>query len=305
MLRAHLLLLKYIIGGDSFRLEMNLLITGAAGTVGTAITDAISKETYNLTLLDVVEVEGASESVTADVRNYESIRPSFQGQDAVVHLSLIREGDAFTANSRRVGWSEDLQSNLKGINNVYEAAIDADVDSIIFASSNHAVGMVEVRNAPEAYHDKGIIADHEEPHRPDSLYGLSKCYGEDLGRLVAEAHGVRFYGLRLGAVREPQYDHPYSDAERGVEEGRWERGSDSYDEQVSRMRGLWLSRRDLVQLVQCCLHDDTVEWDHFYGVSSNQRRWLDDLAYARETVGYEPKDNGEEWDKPPETPNME
>jgi nucleoside-diphosphate-sugar epimerase len=284
---------------------MDVLITGAAGRVGRAITDHLSDEVYDFTLLDVVEAEGPGNPVVADVRDYEVIRPSFEGQDAVVHLALIREGedDGFTAGSREVGWSDDLRSNLEGINNVYEAAIDAGVDSLVFASSNHALGMVEVRNAPAVYHDQGIVAGHDEPHRPDSRYGLSKSYGEDLGRLAAEAHGIRFYGLRIGAVREPRYDHPYGDAERGVEDGRWERGSDAYEEQVARMKGLWQSRRDLAQLVECCLRDDTVEWDHFYGVSANERRWLDDLAHARETIGYQPRDDGEEWDAPPETPD--
>ncbi|MEF8843018.1 MAG: NAD(P)-dependent oxidoreductase [Haloarculaceae archaeon] len=283
---------------------MDVLMTGAAGRVGTAITDHLAEE-YDFTLLDVVEADAPGETVVADVREYESIRPSFEGQDAVIHLALMREGDGFTHGSRELGWSDDLQSNLRGINNVYEAAVDAGVDSLLFASSNHAVGMVEVRNAPAVYLDEGIVAGHDEPHRPDSRYGLSKAYGEDLGRLAAEAHGIRFYGLRIGAVREPRYDHPYGDAERGVEEGRFERGSDEYEEQVARMKGLWQSRRDLAHLVECCLRDDSVEWDHFYGLSANDRRWLDDLEHAKGTIGYEPRDNGDEWDGPPETPDGE
>jgi nucleoside-diphosphate-sugar epimerase len=281
---------------------MDVLITGAAGTVGTAITNHLSGDDhdYEFTLLDVVEADGPGETVVADVRDSDAIRPAFEGQDAVVHLALMREGaEGFTSNDRDLGWSADLQSNLEGINNVYEAAVDAGVDSLVFASSNHAVGMVEVRNAPAVYRDEGVVAGHDEPHRPDSRYGLSKSYGEDLGRLAAEAHGVRFYGLRIGAVRDPEHDHPYGDAERGVEAGRWERGSDAYEEQVARMKGLWQSRRDLAHLVDCCLRDDTVEWDHFYGVSANARRWLDDLEHARETVGYDPRDDGEEWDGPP------
>lgn len=279
---------------------MDVLITGAAGKVGTAITEHLSDEPYDFTLLDVAQPDDDREYVTADVREYDAIRPRFEGQDAVVHLAWIRDGDdGFGASSRDVGWSEPLQANLEATNNVYQAAIDAGLDSIVFASSNHAVGMVEVRNAPAIYHD-GIVAGHHEPHRPDSPYGLWKCYGEDLGRLAAEAHGIRFYGLRIGAVLDPEYDHPYGYAERGVDNGRWERGSDAYQRRVARLKGLWQSRRDVAHLVDCCLQDDTVEWDHFYGVSANDRRWLDDLAYARQTIGYDPRDNGEAWDGPPE-----
>ena len=277
---------------------MDVLITGAHGRVGTAITERL--EGYRFTLLDAEEgpPPDGGESVVADVRDYDAIRPHFEGQDAVVHLARTPELGGH--GSREIAWSEPLAENLEGINNVYEAARDAGLDSVLFASSNHAVGMVEVRNAPEVYHDTGVRTDHTEPHRPDSRYGLTKSYGEDLGRLLAEAHGIRFYGLRIGAVREPEYDHPYGDAALGVDRGDWERGSEEYEEQVARMKGLWQSRRDLAHLVECCLQDESVEWDHFYGVSANDRRWLDDLEHARETVGYEPQDDGEEWDGPPE-----
>ncbi|EMA38667.1 NAD-dependent epimerase/dehydratase family protein [Halococcus hamelinensis] len=278
---------------------MDVLITGAGGVVGGAILEHLGEDpAYSFTCLDTDPLPDR-ETVVADVTDYEAIRPAFEGHDAVVHLALVPGTGG--ASDRGLGWSDPLAANLRGINNVYEAAVEADLDSIVFASSNHAVGMVEVRNAPEIYtSDAGVTADETEPHRPDSAYGLTKSYGEDLGRLAAEAHDVRFYGLRIGACRGPEYDHPYGDAERGVDDGTVERGSDEYDEQVARMKGLWHSRRDLAHLVECCLRDDTVEWDHFYGVSANDRRWLDDLDHARETVGYEPQDDGEEWSSPPE-----
>jgi len=278
---------------------MDVLVTGAGGTIGTAITDHLGDDDcYEFTLLDVEPVDGPGESVVADVREYDDLRPHFDGQDAVVHLALTPGTGG--ASNPDIGWTDPLADNLEGITNVFDAAVDADLDSVVFASSNHAVGMVELDNYPDVYHDRGITADHTEPHRPDSLYGLTKSYGEDLGRLAAERHGIRFYGLRIGACRDPEYDHPYGDAERGVDAGRFERGSDAYDEQVARMKGLWQSRRDLAHMVDCCLQDDSVEWDHFYGVSANQRRWLDDLDHARETIGYEPEDDGEQWDGPPQ-----
>ncbi len=278
---------------------MNVLVTGAHGTVGTAITDHLGDDDrYEFTLLDVEDGDGPGESVVADVRDYDAVRPHFEGQDAVIHLAIVPGMGG--PDDRSLAWSEPLADNLEALHNVTEAAVDAGLDSIVFASSNHAVGMVEANNAPEVYFDDEVLAGHDEPHRPDSIYGLTKTYGEDLGRLAAETHGVRFYALRIGAVRDPEYDHPFGDAERGVDRGEWERGSDAYEEQVARMKGHWQSRRDLAQLVDCCLQDDSVEWDHFYGLSGNDGRWLDDLEHARETIGYEPKDSGDEWDAPPE-----
>ncbi|WP_225332669.1 NAD-dependent epimerase/dehydratase family protein [Halomicrobium urmianum] len=278
---------------------MDVLVTGAHGTVGTAITDHLSDDDrYEFTLLDVEAGDGPGESVVADVRDYDAIRPHFEGQDAVIHLAIVPGTGGL--DDRSLGWSEPLADNLEALHNVTEAAVDAGLDSIVFASSNHAVGMVEARNAPGIYFDDEPYAGHDEPHRPDSQYGLTKTYGEDLGRLAAESHGIRFYALRIGAVRDPEYDHPYGDAERGVDRGDWERGSDAYEEQVARMKGHWQSRRDLAHMVDCCLRDDSVEWGHFYGLSANDGRWLDDLEHARETIGYEPQDSGDEWDAPPE-----
>lgn len=275
---------------------MKVLITGAEGRIGTAIREQLDEDAFELTGLDI-DPGDAEDTVEADVREYDSIRPHFDGQDAVIHLAIAR--GMGRPGTPTVGWSDTLADYLCGIHNVYEAAINAELDRILFASSNHAVGMVELRNAPEIYHDAGIRVGHDEPHRPDSLYGLTKCYGEDLGRFVAETHGLRFYALRFGAIRSEEYDHPFGDAERGVERGDWERGSDDYWEQVARMKGLWQSRRDAAHMVERCLLDESVEWDHFYGVSANDRRWLDDLDHARETIGYRPVHNGETWDHPP------
>ncbi len=277
---------------------MRVLITGGNGTVGTAITDHLGDEDrFEFTVMEIENGDGDVATVEADVRDYESIRAHFDDHDAVIHLALIPGSNM--PGDRSIAWNRSHAENLEGIHNVYAAAIEAGLETVVFASSNHAVGMVEVQHRPDVYYDEGIVAGHDEPHRPDSLYGLAKCYGEDLGRLMAEAHGIPFYALRIGSVRDPEYDHPFGDAERGVDAGRWERDSEEYEEQVARLRGLWQSRRDLSHLVECCLVDDTVEWDHFYGVSGNDRRWLDDLEYARETIGYEPMDNGETYDRPP------
>lgn len=277
---------------------MNVLVTGAHGTVGTAITDHLSESTrYEFTLLDREPGDGPGECVVADVTDAAALEGHFAGQDAVVHLALVPGTGG--SRDRDLSWNDALAANLEGIHNVFEGAREAELDSIVFASSNHAVGLAEVRNAPGVYFpDSGIAVDHTEPHRPDSRYGLTKTYGEDLGRLAAEAHGIRFYALRIGAVRAPEYDHPYGDAERGVDEGRWDRGDPEYDEQVARMSCLWHSRRDLAQLVDRCLQDHRVEWDHFYGRSETPYSWLP-IAHAKEVLGYEPQDDAGEWDGPP------
>ncbi|WP_089820988.1 NAD-dependent epimerase/dehydratase family protein [Halogranum amylolyticum] len=273
---------------------MNVLLTGAFGRVGTAIIDHLAdRDEYNFTYLNRSDRE-EYETFVADVSNYEEMRPAFDDQDAVIHLAGYPETDG--------SWKQILENNIVGMYNTLEAAKDAGVPKFVFGSTNHVVGMYEVEFAPELYElDFDLTVDEDSPRRPDSYYGSSKSFDEDLGRYYVENYQSpeQFYALRICSVRHEEYDHPYGDAEHGVDEGEWERDSPEYEEKVARMKGMWQSRRDLAHQVDCCLQDDDVEFDVFYGVSDNDRRWFD-IEHAREVLGYDPQDNGEEWDAPPE-----
>lgn len=277
---------------------MQVVMTGAAGRVGTAVHEHLgNRDEYEFSNLDIAEHSDIVIEHT-DMTDYDDLRSAFEGKDAAIHLGFVRDS-AVSAFNRSVAWSEPFRDNLEAISNVVEAAIEEGLDRVVFASSNHAVGMYEVEHAPRIYDsDFDLEIDHTVTPRPDSMYGVTKVFGEAIGRLAAEAHGLRFYALRIGAVREAQYDHPYGDAERGVDEGRWERGSDEYQEQVRRMKAMWQSRRDLAQLVDRCLQDDTVTYDVFYGWSDGSGRWVD-LDHPKAVLGYEPLDNADDWSAPP------
>ena len=279
---------------------MNVLVTGAYGRCGTALIDHLAgTEEYDFTYLNRSDRSeddpyGGYDTVVADIEDYEASRPAFDGQDAVVHLAAY----PFTEGS----WDEVRGPNVDGMYNALEAAREAEVESFVFGSTNHVMGMYETENAPELYDlDHDLVLDHTDPVRPDSYYGTTKAFGEDLGRQYVEndEYPKRFYALRICSVRMPEYDHPYGDAEQGVEDGEYERGSDEYDETVARMKAMWHSRRDFAHEIECCLQDDSVEFGVFSGVSDNDRRWYD-LEHARARIGYRPQDNGEEWDAPPE-----
>ncbi|WP_129113526.1 NAD-dependent epimerase/dehydratase family protein [Halegenticoccus tardaugens] len=274
-------------------MSTNVLLTGAFGRVGTAIIDQLADDDrYEFTYLNRSDRD-EYDTFVADVSDLESIRPAFDGQDAVIHLAGYPETDGT--------FEQTLDNNIRGMYNALEAAKEAEVETFVFGSTNHVVGMYEVDNAPEIYSpDFGLTVDEDAPHRPDSYYGASKAYDEDLGRYYVEnfEYPKRFYALRICSVRHEAYDHPYGDAEHGVDDGRWERRSEEYEEMVARMKAMWQSRRDLAQMVERCLEDDEVEFDVFYGVSDNDRRWFD-IDHARDVIGYDPQDNGEEWDEPP------
>lgn len=279
---------------------MDTLVTGSYGNCGTAIIDHLhDRDEYEFTYYNRSDRAadhpyGGYDTEIGDIGDYETLRKACEGQDAIVHLAANPHADG--------SWCDVFEPNVLGMYNVLEAARETEVESIIFGSTNHVMGMYERENAPKIYEqDHDLVLNHTDPVRPDSYYGVSKSFGEDLGRYYVEefAYPNRFYALRICSVRMPEYDHPYGDAEAGVENGAFERGSERYQRTVIRMKATWQSRRDFAHQIDCCLQDNTVEFDVFSGVSDNRRRWFD-IEHARTRIGYDPQDDGEEWDAPPE-----
>ncbi|WP_440767087.1 NAD-dependent epimerase/dehydratase family protein [Natronorubrum sp. DTA7] len=280
---------------------MNVLLTGAYGRCGTAIIDHLHDDSaYEFTYLDRDEPDtsgeyGDHETVVADVGDARAVRDAATDQDAMIHLA----GYPFTDGT----WDDVHQPNIIGMLNALEAAREHELETVVFASSNHVMGMYEIENAPDLYYgtDVPFRLSHEDPVRPDSYYGVSKSFGEDLCRYYVENYEYpkRAHAIRICVVRWAEYDHPYGDAERDVNRGDYERDSDEYEEVVARTKGMWQSRRDFAHMIDRCLQSDEESFEIFSGVSDNDRRWYS-IENARETIGYEPQDNGEEWDSPPE-----
>lgn len=283
--------------GSQSQRNMRVLITGANGTVGTALRDHLKDfNEYEITGVDLHD-HPEYETHIADVTDEREMTAAIEGHDAVVHLAMADYLGGST--DRGTSWHEGYSAPIKGISHVLTGAREAGA-KVVYASSNHAVGLYEVRHAPEIYYPEfDLTVDHQVPTCPDSRYGVMKVIGEGLGQLAAEAHGVPFYALRIGALRGRPYDHPYGDAKRKVERGVFERGSDAYLQEAARMKCLWLSRRDGAQLVDRCLQDDAVTYDVFYGISDNERSWFD-REHARGVLQYFPQDKSEEWDGPPD-----
>lgn len=260
------------------------LITGAFGKVGTAL-DGLPGEKV---LLDLQVPSGSPSNVSQGaVQDRTLLESVMQGCTHVVHLAASPQVES--------SWRAVLENNIEAMHTLLQVAREMGVNSIVFASSNHVVGMVEVENAPGIYEaGHGLMLTKHTETRPDSFYGVSKVLGENLGRYYAENGGPRFYALRIGAVHAEREDHPYAEAEAAVRGGVCLQGDAIYELKVKRQKALWLSRRDLLQLVQRCLEYDGERFDIFYGVSNNPTRWLD-IDYARERLGYVPQDNAAEW----------
>ncbi|MCO8255567.1 NAD(P)-dependent oxidoreductase [Haladaptatus sp. AB618] len=297
--------------------KQRVLVTGPYGEAGEAIMNhLLEKGDYEFTFLDRND-HPEYETHVADISDYEAIRPAFDGQDAVIHLAAQSDAGA--------DFEGIIEPNIVGTYNVLRAMKEAGVPKLVFASSQRAMGLYEEEHEPELYEEEypseydPLRLTHETLPKPDGYYGASKVFGEHICQVHARRDGApeQVYALRISSVRTEAYDHPYGDAERGVERGdedtveegevwdqsqtgSWERGSEEYERMVKRLKATWTSQRDFAHLLECCLQDDTVTYDAFYAVSDNAARWFD-TEHAKAVLGYEPQDDASEWDSPPNT----
>lgn len=253
----------------------NVLVTGSDGLIGRFLIDAW-RDSGVFTPVGLGREPSPYVDVIADITDLEAMVEACQRIDAIVHLAATSAVES--------EWDAVLSSNLIGVYNVFEAARRAGVERVVFASSNHAVGTYEMENVPELWDlDDDRQWDHTAEPRPDSLYGVSKVYGEGMARYYVDHHGVRAVCLRIGGTRSPEDpSHP---------DNLWkpERdGDENIREQRRRMRAVWLSPRDCVQLIEKSLETDK-SWVLAYGISDNPRKiW--DIGHTRKELGYEPQD---------------
>lgn len=256
---------------------MKVVLTGAAGVIGSAVREHLG-DRYEF--VSITRKPSDFAAFIGDIADFNSIRPAFDGADAVVHLAASISVDS--------PWESVRDDNLIGTYNVYEAARQAGLKAIVFASSNHTIGGYELDGAPRIYAlDDPRSYDHNAEIRPDSLYGVSKVYGEALGRYFHETYGIRVYNLRIGSVLGD--DNPVSDKVKNS--SFWLDLTE--DEKYERLRSTWLSQRDCAELIGCCLEATTVPWATVYGISNNPRQFWD-LEHARRLLGYTPKDSAPE-----------
>jgi uronate dehydrogenase len=163
-----------------------VLITGAAGKIGSTLRQGLQKKGFYLRLCDIdplSEVNDGEEILQFDILDFIALKHAMKDVDCVVHMAGIPHEDS---------WSKILQTNIQGTANVFEAARQMGVKRIIFASSNHTIG----------FYRKEKILDDSFPLRPDTFYGVSKVLGEALGRLYADKHGMSVACLRIGSFEE-------------------------------------------------------------------------------------------------------
>ncbi len=247
--------------------KKKVLVTGLSGLIGGIVGRDLAT-TYDVTGLARQPVEGFSTTM-ASITDFDSIKPAFDSVHTVVHMAGYMGSDD----------REQIAVNVTGTFNVFEAARQAGVKRVVFASSGavqEAMESIEPFRAMtegrlDAIPQPRPLVTHLDPIAPKRVYGAVKAFGEALGRCWAEQHGMSVICIRFGRVT-PE-DRPANVREASV----------------------YLSHRDAAQIVRLSVEAaDSLRFATIYGVSDNFTRFRD-IANAREILGYVPRDGIRTW----------
>jgi len=228
-----------------------IVLTGAAGRLGGYLRKPLAAKCAALISTDIARMEEplikGESFVQADLADYAKMAEIIKGADMVVH---------FGGHPDEKPFEDILHANIIGCYNIWQAAHEAGVRRIVYASSIHAVGL----------HPKTTAINIHTPHRPDSYYGLAKCFAEDMAKLYWDKKGLEAVCLRILSCANVTN---------------------------SRALGSWLSYDDLIHLVERAVDTPTTGFAVIYGVSNNDRSPVDNSGAS--FLGYRPRDNAEQF----------
>lgn len=228
-----------------------IVLTGAAGRLGSYLREPLTKLAETLVSTDLAEEIGTLYEgevyQAADLSNLDAMIAVTEGADMIVHFGAIGDEAPF---------DDILSSNIVGAYNVWEAAHRNNVRRVVYASSVHAIGM----------HDRTVGLDLNASHKPDTYYGLAKCFAEDLASLYWDKRGIESVCMRIFSCAQVTN---------------------------ARALGTWLSYDDLIHLVEQSITTPVTKFTVVWGVSNNDRCPVDNSKAA--FLGYKPKDNAEQF----------
>ncbi|MGB0733352.1 MAG: NAD-dependent epimerase/dehydratase family protein [Pontibacterium sp.] len=232
-----------------------ILMTGASGNLGRALRAALSGWVDELRLSDIAPIDDLAEGesfVQCDLGDYDSVQALLEGCDGVIHLGGISIEGTFDSI---------LNGNIRGTYNIYEACRRLNVSRVVFASSNHVIG----------FHDRETLLDADSAMRPDSMYGVSKGFGELLARYYYDKYGVESALVRIGWCGEKPLDR--------------------------RTMSTWLSVNDFSRLIKTVFSADRLGCPVVYGVSDNASKWWDNRKVNY--LGWHPEDSSDVFAQEP------
>lgn len=229
-----------------------VLITGANGTIGFLLAKGLARK-FDILKLDIVGEENNETAFAVDISNIEALDAAFNKMghvDSIIHL-------AANANEK-ASWEDVLKNNIIGTKNIYDCAQRHGIKRVIFASSTHLFGM-----HPQ-YPDKttGIPIPVDALHQPDSYYGISKGFGEDLAHYYYHTYGIQTISIRIGSVSKD-------------------------DVPVRPYHLLWLSHRDAIQVFERALASK-IEFGTYFAISVEPT--IFDIEPTKRDLRFHPRD---------------
>lgn len=254
---------------------VRIAITGAAGNVGQVLLEGF--EDHDVTPLTYHEADDM-DSVVCDITDRDAFTDALAGQDVLIHLA----GNS----SPYAEWDDLWKPNINGTYNAYHAAVENNLDRVVYASSNHAVNMddIDVPSEPETMTPDAPAVYPDTPPRPDSYYGITKAACEALGNYYARSHDIETVNVRIGwLMTREQLDDTQ------------ENPDSPYPEDAARFaRAMWLSPRDCRHIIQQAATADLVASPQtVHAISRNDDRYLS-LTHTQRILGYQPRDNSAE-----------
>ena len=232
-------------------MKKKVLVTGASGHLGGMLFKSLADLGYkNLKGTDLKKknIRKNQKFILGNLKNLKSIINMTKGIYAIVHFGAIPIEDTQL---------NILQNNIIGTYNLFEAARINGVKRIIFASSNHAIG----------FHRRTKKLNQHSNQRPDSHYGLSKAFGEELSRFYADKFNIKSMCIRIGSCLKVPEDR--------------------------RHISTWISYNDLTQLVDIGIKHKSIHHEIVYGASKNKKSWWNNSrAYQ---LGYKPVDSADRF----------
>lgn len=215
----------------TFDKTRKIVLTGASGNLGRFLAGELVGRYENVVLTDIVDYPGSMPSgatfIRADVADAEAVDAICEGAAAILHFGGISTEKSFEAI---------LPANIVGVVNIFEAARKNGA-RVVFASSNHTIG----------FYERSQMLDTDMPTRPDSFYGISKIFGENVGSLYFDKHGVESVHIRIGsALPEPRDERHLS---------------------------TWLSLPDFFAMIVRAIEVERTDFAILWGASANTRTW--------------------------------
>ena len=228
-----------------------LVLTGAAGRLGSYLREPLTQLCETLVSTDLVDDIGnlyaGEQYLKADLTSLDDMLAVTKEADMVVHFGAIGDEAPF---------DQILGPNIVGAYNVWEAAYRNNVRRVVYASSVHAIGM----------HSRTQGIGLDAPHKPDTFYGLAKCFAEDLASLYWDKRQIESVCMRIFSCAQVNN---------------------------ARALGTWLSYSDLIHLVEQSITTPVTQFTVVWGVSNNDRCPVDNSK--ANFLGYRPKDNAEQF----------